>query len=93
MSDIAIRVENLSKQYHRNASWGERVSHEPFTSTRFHFDWAQYKRQAQPDGSGQATKLRTSYTNLEVETAFTNFFFFVLIRETCPEPGRRVRGR
>jgi len=23
-------------------------------STRFHFDWAQYKRQAQPDGSGQA---------------------------------------
>jgi len=36
---------------------------------------------------------RTSYTNLEVETAFTNFFFFVLIRETCPEPGRRVRGR
>jgi len=24
---------------------------------------------------------------------FTNFSFFVLIRETCPEPGRRVRGR
>jgi len=36
---------------------------------------------------------RTSYTNLEVETAFIDFFFFVLIRETCPEPGRRVRGR